>query len=128
MLGVVVPAVVLTLLYALVIAGLVTLFRLLRTPRRGAILLGFLVYGLASGLLVAWAWPLDSCTLPNFYAVLLGDELYGFSAQRLGDLWPLRVPHVYVVVSTILAGLAGLLAQWAGTRIWPGRGARGARA
>ena len=115
--GVVLPVVVLTVVYVLVITGLVLVFRAVRIPRRWAIALGFLAFGVASGLLAAWAWPLDSCTLPNVYAVLLGDEVYGFSAQRLGDPWLLSVPQVYVVVSTILGALAGLLAQWADTRI-----------
>jgi hypothetical protein len=107
----------LTAVYGLVILGLVFLFRAVRVPRRWAIVLGFLAYGVASGLLAAWAWPLDSCTLPNVYAVLVGDKVYGFSAQRLGDPWLLSVPQVYVVVSTIMGGLAGLLAQWADARI-----------
>ncbi len=115
--GVVLPIVVLTAVYGLVIAGLVFLFRAVRIPRRWAIALGFSVFGIASGLLAAWAWPLDSCTLPNVYAVLLGDEVYGFSAQRLGDPWLLSVPQVYVVVSTFLGGLAGVLAQWVDARI-----------
>jgi hypothetical protein len=115
--GVVLPIVVLTAVYGLVITGLVFVFRAVRIPWRWAIALGFSVFGIASGLLAAWAWPLDSCTLPNVYAVLLGDKVYGFSAQRLGDPWLLSVPQVYVVVSTFLGGLAGVLAQWVDARI-----------
>lgn len=114
----------LTAAYGLAIAGLIRLLRLTRVPRRWAIALGFLAFGIASGLLAAWAWPLDSCVLPNLYAVLLGDKVYGFSAQRLGDPWLLRVPWVYVVVSTVLAGLAGALAVWIDARIGRGRRAR----
>ena len=120
--GVVLPVVVLTVVYGLVITGLVVIFRAVRIPRRWAIALGFLAFGVASGLLAAWAWPLDSCTLPNVYAVLLGDELYGFSARNLGDPWLLGVPQVYVVVSTILGGLAGVLAQWVDGRMRARRG------
>ena len=115
--GVVLPAVILTVIYALVIGALVVLFRLLRVPRRWAIALGFLVFGVATGLLAAWAWPLDSSTLPNFYASLVGDMVYGRLGERLGYPWLLSVPQVYVVVSTVLCGLAGLLAQWVDARI-----------
>jgi hypothetical protein len=115
--GVVLPAVVLTLIYALVIAGLTLLFRLLRIPRRWAIVLGFLAYGVVSGLLAAWAWPYDSCTLPNFYATLLGDAVYGRWAERLQYPWLLSVPQVYVVASAILSGLAGVLVQWVDARV-----------
>jgi hypothetical protein len=126
--GVVLPAVILTAVYSLVIGVLVLFFRVLRVPRRWAILLGFLVYGVISGLLAAWAWPYDSSTLPNLYAVLLGDAIYHFSAQRLGNPWLWSVPQVYVVASTVVCGLVGLLAQWvdaqirAGRRIPAGRG------
>jgi len=115
--GVVLPVVVLTAAYGLVIAGLVLLLRLARVPLRWAIGLGFAVFGIASGLLAAWAWPLDSCTLPNVYAVLLGDQVYGFSARRLGAPWLLGIPQVYVVAATLMGGLAGLVAQWVDARL-----------
>lgn len=124
MLGMVLTVIGLTVAYGLAIAGLILLLRLMRVPRWWAIALGFLAFGAASGLLAAWAWPLDSCVLPNVYAVVLGDEVYGFSAQRLGDPWLLRVPWVYAVVSTILAGLTGALAVWIDARIGGGRRAR----
>ena len=111
----------LTVAYGLAITGLVLLLRLIRVPRRWAIALGFVAFGVASGLLAAWAWPLDSCVLPNVYAVVLGDKVYGFSAQRLGDPWLLRVPWVYAVVSTVLGGLAGALAAWVDARVRAGR-------
>jgi len=119
--GVVLPVVVLTVAYGLAITGLVLLLRLIRVPRRWAIALGFAIFGIASGLLAAWAWPLDSCVLPNVYAVLLGDKVYGFSAQRLGDPWLLRVPQVYAVVAALLGGLAGALAAWIDARVRAGR-------
>jgi hypothetical protein len=115
--GVVLPVVILTVIYGLVITGLVLLFRLLRIPRRWAIGLGFLAYGVLSGLLAARLWPYDSSTMPNLYASLLGDAVYGLSVQRLGNPWLLDKPQVYVLVSTLLCGLVGLLAQWVDARI-----------
>lgn len=110
LLNVLLPLLLLTVLYGLLVVGLIRLLRLLRVPRRRAILLGFLAFGVISGLLAAWAWPLDSCVLPNAYAVLLGDGLYGLAAARLGDPWLLRPPQVYVLVSTLLCSALGLLA------------------
>jgi hypothetical protein len=111
--NVLLPVAVLTAIYALAIWGLIALYRALRLPRRGAIFLGFATFGLATGLLAAWIWPLDSSVYVNVYAVWLGDAVYGLSAQRLGDPWMLRVPQAYVAVSTILYGTLGMLAQLA---------------
>jgi hypothetical protein len=55
--------------------------------------------------------------MPNLYATLLGDAVYGLSAQRLGNPWLLDKPQVYAVVSPVLCGLVGLLAQWVDARI-----------
>jgi hypothetical protein len=109
--NVLLPVAVLTAIYALAIWGLVALFRALRFSKGRALFLGFATFGLATGLLAAWIWPLDSSVYVNVYAAWLGDAVYGLAAQRLGDPWILRVPQVYVTVSTILYGAAGLLAQ-----------------
>jgi hypothetical protein len=109
--NVLLPVAVLTAIYAFAIWGLIALYRALRLPRRGAIFLGFVTFGLATGLLTAWIWPLDSSVYLSVYAAWLGDAVYGLAAQRLGDPWILRVPQIYVVVSTILYGALGLLAQ-----------------
>ena len=103
--------VLLTLTYGAIIAGLVWLLRRAGAPARWAVLLGFLIFGVASGLLAAWAWPYDSCVLPNLWAVLLGDALYGLSSEHLGDLAAFRVPWVYLLAGAILYGALGLVVQ-----------------
>jgi hypothetical protein len=109
--NVLLPLVVLSALYGLAIFGLVLLFRALRVPSRGSVFLGFLTFGLVTGLLTAWVWPLDSSVYANVYAALLGDAVYQLAAAHLGAPWLLCVPQVYVVVSTALYGLLGLMAQ-----------------
>jgi hypothetical protein len=104
---------VLTVLYAAIILSLVWLLRRAGIPARWAILLGFLGFGVGSSLLSAWAWPFDSSVYPNVWATLLGDRLYALSADRLGDVWLLRVPPVYVMAAALLYGGLGLLCQWA---------------
>ena len=106
----------LTLAYGAIIAGLVWLLRRVGAPARWAVLLGFLTFGIGSGLIAAWAWPYDSCVLPNLWAVLLGDALYGLSSEHLGDIAAFRVPWVYPVLGAVLYGALGLgvqaLANW----------------
>jgi len=109
--NVVLPLLVLAVIYGLVIGGLVWLLRKLKVSPRRAILLAFLLFGVVTGLLTAWVWPLDSSVYVNVVAALLGDLVYGWSTQYLGDPWLLRVPHVYAVVSAIVWGAAGLLFQ-----------------
>lgn len=103
---------VLTALYASIILSLIWLLRRAGIPARWSILLGFLGFGVGSSLLSAWAWPFDSSVYPNVWASLLGDRLYALSADRLGDIWLLRVPRVYVIVAAMLYGGLGLLCQW----------------
>ena len=105
------PLVILSAAYALAILGLVLLFRAVRAPSKWQALLGFLTFGVVTGLLTAWIWPLDSSVYANVYAALLGDVVYHLAAAHLGDPWLLRVPQVYVVVSVALYGLLGFMAQ-----------------
>jgi hypothetical protein len=109
--NIVLPLFILTAIYGFILGGLVLLLRKLGVPASKAILLGFVLFGVASGLLAAWIWPLDSSVYPNVFATLLGDLAYNLSTGYLGDLWLLRVPQVYVVASTILCTAAGLLFQ-----------------
>lgn len=102
---------VLTVAYGLIVAGLVWLLRRAGAPRRWAIVLGFLTVGFVTGLLAAWAWPYDSCVLPNLWAVLLGDAIYGLSSEHLGNLALFRPPWVYPWVGAGLYGVVGLVAQ-----------------
>jgi len=109
--NVLLPLLVLSAVYGLAILGLALLFRTLRVTSRWPVFLGFLAFGVVTGLLAVWIWPLDSSVYANVYAALLGDAVYRLAAAHLGDPWLLRVPQVYVVVSTALYGLLGLMAQ-----------------
>ena len=102
----------LTVLYAAVILGLVWLLRRIGVPGRWVIFSGFLTFGVGTGLLAAWTWPYDSCLYPNVWAVLAGDELYDLSTHRLGGVWVLQLPRVYVLAAAVVYGGAGLLLQW----------------
>lgn len=111
--NVLLPVAALTAIYALAVWGLIAMFRAVRLPKRWCVFLGFLGFGLSTGLLTARLWPLDLSVYVNVYASWLGDAVYGLAVQRLGNPWVLRVPQVYVSVSTVLYGVLGLLAQMA---------------
>ena len=104
----IVGAFFLTVIYGAIIAGLSWLLRRAGVAPRRAVALGFVSFGLASGLLAAWVWPFDSCVLPNLWAVLLGDVLYGWAGGALGDPALLRVPWIYPLAGAILYGALGL--------------------
>ena len=101
----------LTLVYGVIIAALAWLLRRLGVAERGVVALGSVIFGLASGLLAAWAWPYDSCVLPNLWAVLLGDALYQWASGPLGNPAPLRVPWIYPLAGVMLYGALGLAVQ-----------------
>ena len=103
--------VVLTAAYGSIVGGLAWLLCRAGVPRRWAIVLGFLTVGFVTGLLAAWAWPYDSCVLPNLWAVLLGDALYQLSSERLGDFAAFRPPWVYPWAGAALYGVLGLVMQ-----------------
>jgi hypothetical protein len=113
--------VILFSIYALVISGLILALRWLKIPAKIAIVLGFLIFSVISGLGVVWRWPEDISVMVNFPASLTGDWIYQASIQYLGDPhsdqagytipWILRVPQVYVLASVLFWGLAGLLVQ-----------------
>ena len=118
-------AAILTLAYGGVIAGLVWLLRRAGAPARWAIALGCLVFGIATGLLAAWAWPYDSCVLANLWAVLLGDALYALSSEVPGSPAVFPPPWVYPLVGAILYGALGLAAQAIANWRRAGHGERG---
>jgi len=123
-------ALMLTLVYGGIIAGLVWMLRRAGVPARWVVLLGFLVFGVVSGLLAAWVWPYDSCVLPNLWAVLLGDLLYQLSSEVLGNPAALQVPWTYPLAGAILYGCLGLVVQalvnWQrGWRVGPSAGSDG---
>ena len=109
-----------TSIYVAAIRGFVVVLRWLKLP--GAVFFGFLAFGALSGLLAATLWPVDSSVFANVFAVLGGDRVYSAAIQYLGDShsanahetipWVLRVPQVYMLVSVVLSGMAGLALEW----------------
>ena len=95
---------------------------------KAKILTGFLIYGLAVGVLSVW-WDgiSDAVFLPNIPGVILGDGTYGLAIRYLGDPsspqahytipWVLRISQVYVPVSIIFWGLIGWVVQLTYNRI-----------
>ncbi len=120
----------LSAIYTLLILVLVLLLPKIGVPQTRAIILGFLIFGAVTGILTAWAWPLDSSIYFNLFATFLGDQLYNLSIQYLGDMhssqahytipWILRVPQVYVLTSTVVCGLVSLPFQWVYNRVATG--------
>lgn len=113
---------VLVAIYVAIIAGLVCSIRRLRAATGRAFFLGFLVFGLATGILAVWLCPNDSSVLPNVFGVWLGDWMYVQAIQWIGDPhssqagysipWFFRVPQVYVMASTGWCALIGSVLQW----------------
>ncbi len=104
--------------YGLLAAGIVRLLRRFAMLPRARIVVGCLCAGLAAGLLAAWIWPADAAAWLNRPGVVLGDLVYNGSIRLLGDPasaqahytvpWILRVPQVYLLVSTGLWGIIGI--------------------
>jgi hypothetical protein len=110
--GLVLFVLMLSVGYTAVILGLVLLLRTMGVSARRAIMLGFLVFGIVTGVISALAWPLDSSVYPNLWGTLLGDWAYNLSHQYFGDPWVLQVPQVYIAASIALAAAIGLPLQW----------------
>ena len=88
------------------------------------ILMVFLVYGVAVGLLSIWWWGIsDNVFFPNVPGMLLGDLVYNLSIKYVGNPtsphphytipWILRIPQVYFPVSILFWGIIGILIRWA---------------
>ena len=93
---------VLFVFYSLIIFGLIIALRRLKVPAKIAIVLGFLIFSVISGLGVVWRWPDDISVMVNFPA----------SSQAHDTIpWILRIPQDYVVASLMFWGLIGLLVQ-----------------
>jgi hypothetical protein len=109
-------------LYVVLVAGLTLLLQRLKFPAQYAAVVSSLLFGLVSGLVVAWLWPLDSAILFDWPGALLGEKVYSLSIEVLGDShspqahytipWLLRVPQVMVIVSILVWGTLGIVAQW----------------
>ncbi len=106
--------------YALIIAGLVALVERLDAGRGLSVLWAFSIFGLLTGLMVAWVWPYDSSIYLNFPAVLVSDAVYGWATRTIAPgsaeahariPWLLRIPQLYIWVSIVLSGLVGLVFQ-----------------
>ena len=94
---------------------------------KSRVFVGVLVYGIAVGLISAWWWHFsDNIFLLNIPGELLGYEVYELSIAILGDPgspqahytipWILRIPQVFVPVSTLLWGIIGVAIQMAYNR------------
>lgn len=109
-------------IYGLTIAGLAWTLQRLGVAESRAILAGFLLFGLATGMLQVVLWPLDTSVYPNVPAAWAGDWIYVQAIQFIGDPhsaqahdtipWVLRVPQVYALASCALCGFLGMTAQW----------------
>jgi len=84
------------------------------------ILIVFLAYGVAVGLLSIWWWGIsDNVFFPNVPGMLIGDLVYNFSIKYVGNPnspqahytipWILRIPQVYFPVSILFWGIIGIL-------------------
>ena len=93
---------------------------------------GFLLYGVTVGLLSFWWWSIsDSPFLLNIPGELIGYQVYEIAIRLLGDPfspqahysipWVLRIPQVFIPVSTLLWGVIGLGIQTAYIRLTRGR-------
>jgi len=118
-------AFLLTLVYGAIIAGLAWLLRRAGVAARRFVALGAVVFGLVSGALAAWAWPYDSCVLPNLWAVLLGDVLYQWASGIGENTALLRVPWIYPLAGAVLYGVLGLGIQGLANRLWTRRPEKG---
>jgi len=113
--------VVLHAAYGLIVWSVVLLLRRFEVLPRARVLAGFVIAGVIGGLVAVWAWPADLAVLLDLPGVLLGDLVYSWSIAYLGDPassqahftipWLLRVPQVYVPVSTLFWGFVGLVVQ-----------------
>ena len=88
------------------------------------IMIGFLIYGIATGFLSYWWWNVsDNIFYLNIPGDLLGQYIYEQSIVVLGSPdsaqahytipWILRVPQIYIPTSIIIWGLFGCIIQFA---------------
>jgi hypothetical protein len=101
-------------------------------PGKSKIRVGFLIYGVTVGLLNFWWWSIsDSLFLLNIPRELIGYQVYDIATRLLGDPfspqahysipWVLRIPQVFIPVSTLLWGVIGLSIQTGYIRLTRGR-------
>ena len=108
-------------IYTLFCLGLMAALRKMRVSSKTRVFLSILILGVITGAIATVLWPQDSSVLFNIPAILIGDKIYIWSINQLGDPssfqahytipWLLRIPQVYVVVSVVFWGLVGLVVQ-----------------
>lgn len=108
-------------IYASIIYGLVFLLRWLKVSAKWAIVIAFLIFGMALGVWVTNRGLQDSTIIFNFPGILAGDEVYQWAIQHLGNPhsfqahytipWVLRTPQVYIWTTLVVWGLFGLAVQ-----------------
>jgi len=113
--------------YAVIIIALTWLIQHVRVASRYAVFLSLLIFGVVTGILVVWLWPLDSSVLPNIFGVWLGDWIYHRAIAWMGDPnsaqahntipWFFQNPQVYAIASVGLCAIAGWVLQWTSQRV-----------
>jgi hypothetical protein len=105
----------------LIIWGITFGIRKLTVSKKWAIGIACMIFAVGAGIAAALKSHVDSSILFNFPAVFLGDFIYRWSIQLLGDPssfqahytipWIFRGPQVYVLASIIIWGPVGLVIQ-----------------
>ncbi len=118
---------ILPILVALLLFGCAMLFRRMGMTENRFVILTFLIFGTALGLVSVFLWPGDLGVYLNVPGTAAGDWLYRFSIERFGDPtsdqahysipWILRLPQVYAVVSPVVYALIGMPIQFFYNRI-----------
>jgi hypothetical protein len=109
-------------IYGLIIVGLAWVLRGVRIAESRAVFLGFLIFGLSTGIIAVALWPMDISVYPNVLAAWVGDWIYVHAIEFIGNShsdqahytipWSLRVPQVYALASCVLFAALGMATQW----------------
>ena len=123
----VITLLVLVVIYVVIITALTWLIQRFRLSSRYAVFLSLLIFGVVTGILVVWLWPLDSSVVPNIFGVWLGDWIYHRAIAWMGDPnsaqahntipWFFQIPQVYAIASVGLCAIAGWVLQWTSQRV-----------
>jgi hypothetical protein len=113
--------------YIAIIFVLILILHKTGVARRKVIFASAMLFGILSGLAVTLHGLGEGGYIFNFLGVLLGDQIYNFSIELIGDPhssfahytipWGLRIPQVWLFASVIAWSLIGILAQLAYNRI-----------
>ena len=118
---------VLVAIYGVISIALTWLIQRFRAVNRYAVFLSLLIFGVVTGILIVWLWPLDSSVLPNIFGVWLGDWIYHQAIAWIDDPnsahahntipWFFQIPQVYAIASVGLCAIAGWVLQWTSQRV-----------